>query len=318
MTFDRPIFIIGAPRSGTTWVGKIFDSHPNVLYRHEPDVLIRCPSNVDPHQALRLLHRWSTDHSLRTNAKRPFFRKAWRPLPLYLMRSALCYLMLTAQRLTGGYLPPDTRYLADMGHTENARPAIKSVRSTEAVGVIARAMPTSRIVAIVRHPCAQVYSMMRGARSGKFELREKHALPIDQRQALACAAGYGIDSTAFANLPEAGRFAWAWVAFNEALERSLGGMPNVRTVVYEDLCARPIETSQELMAFAALAWHQQTKTFIRASINGRPGSGYYSVFQHAEFTVDRWRHEMPELDQGLVRSIARHSPVARYWSDLRL
>ena len=25
------------PRSGTTWLGKIFDSHPAVLYRHEPD-----------------------------------------------------------------------------------------------------------------------------------------------------------------------------------------------------------------------------------------------------------------------------------------
>src|SRR5690349_19178518 len=31
-------FILGAPRSGTTWLGKIFDSHPSVLYRHEPDI----------------------------------------------------------------------------------------------------------------------------------------------------------------------------------------------------------------------------------------------------------------------------------------
>src|SRR5262245_981732 len=25
------------PRSGTTWLGKILDSHPQTLYRHEPD-----------------------------------------------------------------------------------------------------------------------------------------------------------------------------------------------------------------------------------------------------------------------------------------
>ena len=32
-----PILILGAPRSGTTWLAKIIDSHPDVLYRHEPD-----------------------------------------------------------------------------------------------------------------------------------------------------------------------------------------------------------------------------------------------------------------------------------------
>ena len=32
-----PILLFGMPRSGTTWLGKIFDSHPAVLYRHEPD-----------------------------------------------------------------------------------------------------------------------------------------------------------------------------------------------------------------------------------------------------------------------------------------
>jgi LPS sulfotransferase NodH len=29
-----PILILGAPRSGTTWLAKIIDSHPDVLYRH--------------------------------------------------------------------------------------------------------------------------------------------------------------------------------------------------------------------------------------------------------------------------------------------
>ena len=29
--------LFGMPRSGTTWIAKIFDSHPDTLYRHEPD-----------------------------------------------------------------------------------------------------------------------------------------------------------------------------------------------------------------------------------------------------------------------------------------
>ena len=34
---SAPILLVGLPRSGTTWVGKIFDSHPSTLYLHEPD-----------------------------------------------------------------------------------------------------------------------------------------------------------------------------------------------------------------------------------------------------------------------------------------
>ena len=43
-----PILILGAPRSGTTWLAKIIDSHPDVLYRHEPDKLAAEP--VAPHR----------------------------------------------------------------------------------------------------------------------------------------------------------------------------------------------------------------------------------------------------------------------------
>ncbi len=38
-----PILVVGAPRSGTTWLAKIIDSHPDVLYRHEPDEVLPPP-----------------------------------------------------------------------------------------------------------------------------------------------------------------------------------------------------------------------------------------------------------------------------------
>ena len=38
---DKPnvVILCGLPRSGTTWLGKLFDSSPHTLYRHEPDSL---------------------------------------------------------------------------------------------------------------------------------------------------------------------------------------------------------------------------------------------------------------------------------------
>ena len=35
--FGSRVMLVGSPRSGTTWMAKIIDSHPQVLYRHEPD-----------------------------------------------------------------------------------------------------------------------------------------------------------------------------------------------------------------------------------------------------------------------------------------
>jgi hypothetical protein len=31
---SAPILTLGAPRSGTTWLAEIIDSHPDVVYRH--------------------------------------------------------------------------------------------------------------------------------------------------------------------------------------------------------------------------------------------------------------------------------------------
>ena len=45
------ILIVGAPRSGTTWLAKIFDSHPATLYRHEPDEIVPARDTIQDKDA---------------------------------------------------------------------------------------------------------------------------------------------------------------------------------------------------------------------------------------------------------------------------
>ena len=33
----KSLLLVGMARSGTSWIGKIFDSQPTTLYKHEPD-----------------------------------------------------------------------------------------------------------------------------------------------------------------------------------------------------------------------------------------------------------------------------------------
>ena len=98
--FDRPIFAFGMPRSGTTWLGKILDSHPLTLYRHEPDTWHRLDdvplfAAPEPGAEIRLELRGfiaSLPDMLadRVCGKRPLFPKAYASsasVQIYALRS---------------------------------------------------------------------------------------------------------------------------------------------------------------------------------------------------------------------------------------
>ena len=115
---DRVILILGAPRSGTSWLAKIFDSHPDVLYRHEPDTVLRteafpwmCASDdIAPYREageayLRQLMEVAT---LKSAGSIPMFRKRHRSLFASHLRSATVYGLRAAEMAgTGRRLVPE-------------------------------------------------------------------------------------------------------------------------------------------------------------------------------------------------------------------
>ena len=89
------ILIAGLPRSGTTWIGKIFDSHRKTLYRHEPDSVLRdaaiplvAPSEEIPRLEVATRHYVEKLITIRTpkvSGKTPVFNKEYyTPLQYYL------------------------------------------------------------------------------------------------------------------------------------------------------------------------------------------------------------------------------------------
>ena len=82
------ILIFGQPRSGTTWIGKLFDSHPDTLYRHEPDSVRKLslplfPARQEAPQFREDLEKFIASlpvmRSPEVVGKQPLFPKSYQP-----------------------------------------------------------------------------------------------------------------------------------------------------------------------------------------------------------------------------------------------
>ncbi|HEX2941142.1 MAG TPA: sulfotransferase, partial [Rhodopila sp.] len=160
--------IVGAPRSGTTWLAKIIDSHPDVLYRHEPDDVCPQPLPIAPSDIPRVLARWAAGRAPRAAAKRPFFPKSYQSAWQWRARPLIAGAISAAARL-----PPPLRHVGgfpvpDMLKRPAPRLAIKSIRLAEDTAAFASALPECRVIFMLRHPCGQIASIIDGARRRRF------------------------------------------------------------------------------------------------------------------------------------------------------
>jgi hypothetical protein len=305
------ILILGAPRSGTTWLAKIIDSHPGILYRHEPDELTGDAKWLAP---LEQISTWISQRDPRAAAKRPFFAKSWRPGLLELVRGTMAAALALGQRspIGGGFIGrmslPD---LIPPSRRGSVRAAVKLVnwdgRATVAT------LPDCRCCFILRHPCGQVASTLAGWAGGRFGAAETG--PGELSAAAALAETRGVGREAFGALPLAGKLAWSWLAFNEPVVEALQRQPNARIVIYEELCRQPEAIARDLFAFAGLDWYKQTAAFLATSTHHDRSSKYFDVFRETAAVAGRWRQSMTQADQEAVLAAVRTSPLMRYWPD---
>jgi LPS sulfotransferase NodH len=301
-----PILVLGAPRSGTTWLAKILDSHPGVVYRHEPDKALPPAPDVSESGMVALVRAWAASRRASVVTKRPFFAKAWQPWWARGLRTGL----VLWRRFRMGSLP-------DLATGAAERVVLKSIALSPQAGVLARALPDSRVAFILRHPCGQVASVMRGNRMQRFDLQTSGTdMPFDEAAAVGHAAAHGVDEGAFQALPDAAKYAWSWRAFNEAAYDALASLPNVQIVLYEGLCAQPAVVVRRIFDFVGLEWSAQVEDFLARSTSHDGRAGYYAVYRNAVAAAEAWRQTMDAGDIAAVRSVVAESPLARFWLDL--
>jgi len=320
----RTIFVLGAPRSGTTWLAKIFDSHPGVIYRHEPDILDRgedLPFIFNPGEAAAYTRR-AEDYlnalvqirKLKTAGTWPVLAKSYHTPLETLERKALITILKLAQQVphlknfANSVTIPDFMPLATGAWDKLV---LKSVSSMGRAGVFAAAAPESRFIVIVRHPCGQVESMLRGIRSDQFE----EQVPLMGIAQTPQAKRRGLTAEKLAKLSITAKLAWSWVVQNEMAMEGLAGAKHAKTVRYLDLAKDPTETAKALFEFCELDWRPEVDAYLAASTQSSGREGYYELKRDPVTSANKWRSRLtPEAIEEIC-AIAQESEAGRMFGD---
>lgn len=313
----RLVLIFGMPRSGTTWLGKIFDSHPDTVYYHEPDTFPRLeclPRYPAPGEAERYRGtiRGFIDELPRLNdaavvAKTPLFRKSWRRTMRHQVFRGSA-LAAKAGEKAHLHLP----VLCARSGTGQSVPVWKSIESLGRFGLLMHSLPRAVGIHLVRHPCGQINSVLRGERQAAFRdnapTSEYYRL-FEKLLESPPAKKYGLSIRALQRLTPEERLAWHWVLANEKAIDDTAEMSRVRLVRYEDLCDDPAATAFRLFEFTGLWWNRQTRTFVHQSTHLN-NARYYSVFKTPAHTAARWRHELAPESADRILAIVGQSALA--------
>ncbi|NOX92740.1 MAG: sulfotransferase, partial [Gammaproteobacteria bacterium] len=269
MTDKSLILLFGMPRSGTTWLGKVLDSHPNTLYRHEPDSKGRLadmpllPTIENEKNYRDVVQRFAENlpeiNDTKVAASLPVFQKRYYSFARYQLYRGMAWLAKAASKGIGEIsfpLPVSRRALNSVSIVW------KSIESVGRIGVIEAALPEAKIILVVRHPCGYIASVLRGEKSGKFSGSHRTSEDYGMLELLlktpqACRRG--LTRELLEALSPVERLAWRWVLFNEKAMEEMDGKSHCTYVSYDSICDDPVGGARNLLEFSGLNWNLQTE-----------------------------------------------------------
>lgn len=313
--------IFGTGRSGSTWLGSIVNTHPDVAYRFEPFHRLRDPSFLSIRRRLREGRFGPRDLPELYSRLRPAEPSVDRP-PFFPKANA---------RIRGkATLWPLARRLRAFG------PVYRSIYSPGGTPVVVfkevtleRTMATlvqdvgMRVVYLVRHPCGVVASLLEGQRAGLMPTRRQAALREilrDHDPLLYQEHAGAVDSYS-----AAAKEALLWRVDVERGWAVTQCDSRARLVAYEELCRSPLEHTKEIFAHFGLDVPRQTlqglaemtsgSTLVRERRSEQWSNDYFSVFRDPREASERWRDKLSAEDQARVMNIVHDCAVYRSLED---
>lgn len=258
----RVVSLHGAPRSGTSWLGKVFDSHPDVAYRFQPLFSYRFKGAIDADSSPQEVQ--------------DFLQQ------LYAVRDD--EFILQHRQIARGAHPPAFEKNHPLGVL-----VMKEVRYHHVIPAMLRAVPDSKVVGIVRHPCGAINSWLKTPR----EFRPEWDAMQEWRSAPSKNRGRSEEYYGFERWKELARLFLK-------LEREFP--QRFFLMRYEALASQPQQEIGRLFQFCSMTFTDQVVAFLIAS-QAREVEDPDTVFR-TPVTAERWRVELnPIIQENIFRDL---------------
>lgn len=310
---ERPLLIAGAPRSGSSWVGRTIAQATAITYVHEPDNEKRDPYAM---RAKRGLGRFPV---VAPDADEPAYDALWRGAfaggehsTARRHRFALAQYGKTTRELleraiSTGTAAPRIRAaaLAALPRTAPAAPGrvvVKSVHASLALSWIRRRFDP-HVVVVLRHPLNVLASML----DLDMHDRDRH---LDRSPAvLRDYAGRWGAAPPGPGASPLRRAAWQ----TGLLQSALAEQDDVAlVVVHEELCTDPPARFRALFDDLSIPWREAVSEHVREW--DQPGGGF-NPRRVAADQPERWRRRFDDADVAEIRSVLEAFPFPGWPND---
>lgn len=301
------ILLFGMPRSGTTWIGKLFDSHADSYYLHEPDsvepnynvpLLLSSVSTFEP-EIINDLDNWLKPTAEKVIASRPFFKKSYLNFYQYGAFVTSAYIAKLSAKL-------DLPFLRKPFRPKSTPPVIvwKSIESLGRMSVYQNQLDAYSIQ-IIRHPCGQIASTIRGEELQKFEGSIPTYEDWDLFEKLIVQSGeqrYTLID--IKNMIPEERLALRWGLINDFALNHLDSKKSA-VLIYEDLCRDPEEVVRKIFAKIGIGINAETERYIKESTTGNDDS-YYATTKSPLDSAYKWRSFLSKETQQKIANILKN------------
>jgi hypothetical protein len=314
--------LLGLGRSGTTFLAKLIDSAPEVLYRHEPDAVLPtdlpayiAEDDLEPHlaKAKAYVLAMADCRHWRAADHLPIFKKAYRGAAA----DAAYRLLVLSTKIARRCRLQRWETLPDLAHRDGCG-RLRLIKSVSALGrarLFAEAVPGLVVIHIVRHPCA-VYASLRvgieqGVMGARVALKPLFAQPE--------SAKYPLRLKDMEGAPFEQQVAYRWMLANDKAAADMTGFPTYLQIRYEDLCTHVDQVARQVFGHLGLTAGAQTQRFIdeirSTRSNGARPAGYFRVQRPITSALDKWRTQLDAPAVDRIREIVSHSPLGRAYFD---
>ncbi len=327
-TAKQMVFILGIQRSGTTWLSNIFDASPDVLLFMEPFArplnmfpefpdssyfLERSPPYLEDLLRTQLPIRLIRNKSflLKPSLHDPrWFRRDQRLAKMALNRFTPCGLQNRAHRFEGLNLnrTDDSSSI----YPKQKDPDIWTIKELRLAGkmpLVTKAFPEASFVVVMRHPCANVQSILSWFKKGRLiELRQDLETYLEKIEIQSAFEPYRklIRLCHKGNITH--KVALYWRISYETLYHQLQAHPATQFLVYEQLALQPKDIATQMLAQAGVPWSQSVADYVSVSSSRELDNSSPLMTMRDSATYYRsWIEKISDADKQAVLDITGDS-----------